>query len=227
MDKQDYPYAHNDTSVPERVSRTAQFNKPAFGEEAERIRQSAFARRIPVSSDETLGFLTAVALAKNPKSILEIGTAVGVSGICLLNACKNAHLTTIEKDGDFFSEAQINFKSFNLSGRVTALLGDAGEILPQMEGAYDFIFLDGPKAQYVKYLPHLKRLLSAGGVLFADDVLLFGWVNGESPVPAKRKMLVQHVREYLQAVTEDCDFVTSVVDVGDGVALSVKKNIGI
>jgi predicted O-methyltransferase YrrM len=77
--------------------------------------------------------------------------------------------------------------------------------------------------QYIKYLPRLKQLLKKGGVLLADDVLLYGWVNGEVPAPAKRRMLVTHVREYINAVTSDNDLFTCIVDVGDGIALSIKK----
>jgi predicted O-methyltransferase YrrM len=176
-----------------------------------------------VSSDETLGFLMAVAASAHHKQILEIGTAVGVSGICLLQACNGAHLTTIERDNTFFEEAKTNFERANLSDRVTTILGDAGDVINSLEGKYDFIFLDSAKVQYIKYLPRLKELLSDGGTLFADDVLLYGWVNGEQPVPKKRKMLVEHVREYIDAVTGDEQLITSIVDVGDGVALSVKR----
>ena len=76
--------------------------------------------------------------------------------------------------------------------------------------------------QYVKYLPHLKKLLNKGGVLAADDVLLFGYVTGEEEVPKKRKMLVEHVKEYITAVTNDCELQTTILNLGNGVALSVK-----
>ncbi len=76
--------------------------------------------------------------------------------------------------------------------------------------------------QYVKYLPRLKRLLKRGGTLIADDILLFGYVTGEEEVPPKRKMLVEHIREYIIAVTRDSGLQTTVLNVGNGVALSVK-----
>lgn len=220
--QENFNYAHNDTSVPERISRTAGLNKLKISDLAMSVREGAFARSIPVSSDETLNFLCTASAAKGAKNILEIGTAVGVSGLCLLQTCTHAHLTTIERDQGFFAEAERNFKAAGLSARVTQILGDAGEALPALCGEYDFIFLDSAKAQYIKYLPTLKRLMPRGGVLLADDVLLYGWVNGERPVPAKRRMLVKHVREYLEAVTGDEQLLTSVIDVGDGVALSVK-----
>ena len=76
--------------------------------------------------------------------------------------------------------------------------------------------------QYIKYLPRLKELLKKGGVLVADDVLLFGYVTGEEEVPKKRKMLVEHIKEYVQAATHDNELQTTVFDIGNGVALSVK-----
>ena len=107
--------------------------------------------------------------------------------------------------------------------RVNAILGDAGEVIEVINGGFDFIFLDSAKAQYKKYLPVLKGLLNKGGVLVADDVLLYGWVNGEAEVPKKRQSIVKHVTEYIEAATSDCDLITSIINIGDGIALSVKK----
>lgn len=220
---ENFTYAHNDTSVPERVSRTSSINSAVFPEVVKDMRASAFERNIPVSSDETLAFLRiCVAMAK-PSKILEIGTAVGISGICMLEICPSAELVTIEKNADFAAEASANFEKAGISDRVTLLEGDAADRLRELDGQFDFIFLDGPKVQYIKYLPQIMRLLSSGGVIFADDVLLYGWVNGENPVPPKRRMLVEHIREYLDAVKNDPRLNTTIVDVGDGVALSVRK----
>ena len=218
----DFSYPHNDTSMPERPSRTGNINKLVAHPLVKGIRADAFVRRIPVSSDETLQFICVQARACGAENILEIGAAVGASGIALLQTCPQAHLTTIEKNADFAAEAQANFGRAGLSDRVRLLKGDAADILPRLGGQFDFIFLDGPKVQYVKWLPHLKRLLRSGGMLAADDVLLYGWVNGEVPPPPKRHMLVEHVREYLDAVMADGDFLSYVADVGDGIALSVK-----
>lgn len=104
---------------------------------------------------------------------------------------------------------------------MNAYLGDAGEILSMMNGQFDFVFLDGPKAQYEKYLFDLKRLMKKGAILFSDDVLLFGWVSGEEETPQKRRSIVEKIRSYLDVLTADKDFITSVLNVGDGVALSV------
>ena len=102
-------------------------------------------------------------------------------------------------------------------------MGDAGEeILKLPEDKFDFIFLDCAKVQYIKYLPRLKKLLKKGGVLVADDILLFGYITGEEEVPKKRKMLVEHIKEYVSAVTNDCELFTTILDIGNGVAVSTK-----
>lgn len=218
----DYSYAHKNTSEPERQSPTAQFNRAVFGKELEQILSLANGREIPVSNRETLSFLTTLVSALKPVRILELGTAVGVSAAAMLSVCADAHITTIERDKSFALEARENFKKLNISQQITLLEGDAGEIIGGLDGGFDFIFLDCAKVQYIKYLPDLKRLLKSGGVLLADDVLLYGYVTGETVVPPKRKMLVEHIREYISAVTSDPELKTTVINLGDGLALSVK-----
>ena len=184
-------------------------------------RKAALDRGVPVADDETLQFLLLTLQMTKPTRILEIGTAVGLSGVAMLKACPNAKLTTIELEEERYIEAKQNFADFGVSSRVNAYLGDAGEILSMMDGQFDFVFLDGPKAQYEKYLFDIKRLLRRGGTLFSDDVLLYGWVSGEEPTPQKRHSIVDKIRAYLTTLTNDQDFITSVLNVGDGVALSV------
>lgn len=187
------------------------------------MRSDAFRRSIPTADDETLCFILSFVAALKPKKILEIGTAVGISAIAMLSVCPKAHITSIEKNTLFFKEAESNFIRFGVDMNVSAVNADAGETLPSLTDEYDFIFMDCAKAQYIKYLPELKRLLKKGGTLVADDVLLFGWLTGESEVPKKRKMLYKHVCEYVEAVTSDTGLITTVMDIGDGLALSVKR----
>lgn len=220
---EEFTYAHKDTSLGERETRTAKFNIPRADENLQKIRDEASAREIPVSDGETLCFLQTLISAKQPENILELGTAVGVSGIAMLKACKSARLTTVERDENFYNEAKLNFLSAGVGERVTQILGDAGEVIKTLGEKYDFIFLDCAKVQYIKYLPRLKELLNGGGVLLADDVLLFGYVTGEEPTPKKRRALVEHIKEYISAVISDGDLQTTVLDIGDGAALSVKK----
>jgi predicted O-methyltransferase YrrM len=219
----EFNYAHNDTSGGEKLSKTSRFNRACVCSEIQSLRESAFARRIPTADDESLQFLLTTISAVKPKNILELGTAIGISGSAMLTCAKDAHLVTIERDENFFNESKINFSNLNLSDRVTSILGDAGEEIQGLKGKFDFILLDSAKVQYIKYLPRLKELLCEGGVLYADDVLLYGWLTGEAEIPKKRKMLACHVEEYIQAVTHDEKLMTTIINVGDGVALSVKK----
>lgn len=202
---------------------TASLVKLHIDERITARRKDALARGIPVADDETLQFLLLTLAATKPARILEIGTAVGLSSVAMLLECESARLTTVELEEDRYLEAKQNFADFGVLDRVNAYLGDAGEILAMMDGEFDFVFLDGPKAQYEKYLFDLKRLMKKGALLFADDVLLYGWVSGEEPTPQKRHSIVDKIRLYLETVTSDEDFITSVLNVGDGVALSVYR----
>lgn len=183
------------------------------------LREQAKQGRDPTAADDTLCYLLQTAERIKPRRILEIGAAEGLTS-CTLALATQARLTAIEYDAERAKRARENFRLFCVENRVTLHEGDAGEILPLLEGEYDLIFLDGPKVQYLRYLPDCKRLLARGGVLLSDDVLLFGWVRGEPP--QKRRMLVEHIREYLRALQEDNELKTEILDLGEGLAVSRK-----
>ncbi|MBR2967365.1 MAG: O-methyltransferase [Clostridia bacterium] len=194
-------------------------------EKDEKLRQiSLYAdeNMIPVLLPETAAFLKQAVMLKNPKKILEIGTAIGYSGHVILGAC-DGHLYTIEADEKSLKKANEFFTSSGYKDRVTTYLGDANEIVPLFSGEFDFIFLDGPKTRYIQYLPYLKRMLSPGGILLCDNVLFNGMVSGESEVVKKKATIVNALDLFLRTITSDEDFVTSVLPVGDGVSLSIKK----
>ena len=200
---------------------TASLVKLNIDERIATLRADALSRGIPVADDETLNYLLVTLKSLRPRRILEIGTAVGLSAAAMLYACPEATVTTMELDEDRYLEAKQNFKKLGVESRVNSYLGDAFEILTMMDGEFDFIFLDGPKAQYEKYLYDIKRLLKKGGVLFSDDVLLYGWVSGEEETPQKRRSIVEKIKGYLDVLTNDKSFMTSVLNVGEGVAISV------
>lgn len=200
---------------------TSSLVKLNVDERLKKAREDALSRGVPVCEDETLQLLLLTVQMSKAARVLEIGTAVGLSATALLLSNENMRVTTIELEEDRYLEAKENFEKFGVADRVTAYLGDAGEILAMMSGEFDFVFMDGPKAQYEKYLFDVKRLLKKGGVIFADDVLLFGWVDGKEETPQKRRSIVEKIRSYLDVVTNDKQLLTSVLDVGDGVALSI------
>ena len=178
---------------------------------------------IPTALWDTLNELILTVSIKQPLTILEIGTAVGISGTAMLLACQNARLTTIEKDEDSYLEAAKTFEKFNLTKQVKQLLGDAGDIIRFLDINYDFIFLDGAKARYYDYLPEIKRLLNLGGVLFADNVLFRGYIDGTVKYNHRDNTIVRNMRAFLNELINDKNFVCSLHDKGDGILIAYKK----
>ena len=191
----------------------------------------AYAREnhIPVLLDDTAKLLFSKINNQNPKNVLEIGTAIGYSGTLILNA-SNCKLTTIEKDEASFNLAKHHFEKFGLTNRVNQILGDALEELNnlvKLNKKFDFIFLDGPKGQYIKYLPILKQLLNNGGVLFADNVFFKRMIFIEGTIPHRKRTIVVNPRKFLETVKTDNNFYNvEILDVGDGVLIAnYKENL--
>ena len=184
------------------------------------LREAAKTVRDPTCADETLAYLLSLCGERSPARILEIGTAEGLTACAMLTVC-GARYTGIELDPARAAKARENFIRFAFSDRVTLFEGDAGEILPLLQGGYDLIFADGPKVQYLRYLPDCKRLLKRGGVLLSDDVFFLG--KEMEAVPKKRRMLALHLAEYRQQLQNDPVFETKFYDYGEGVAVSIKR----
>lgn len=178
------------------------------------LRAAALRERDPTASDDVLAVLLDEAARIGGARVLEVGTGRGLTAIALLLGGA-AHVTAVERDGERIAAAKENFASFGVADRVRLLEGDALDILPQLEGCFDLIFLDCAKVQYRRLLPDCRRLLRAGGVLCADDVSLF---SGD--VPKKRRMLARHIEEFLQALSSDGGFRTQVLPVGKGLAVA-------
>ncbi|MDE6412126.1 MAG: class I SAM-dependent methyltransferase [Clostridia bacterium] len=186
----------------------------------ERMRTLAKEGRDPTAADETVWALINWAKERRAKRILEIGAGEGLTSCALLLETE-AELDAIELLPERAKKFRENVALFHVENRARLFEGDAGEILPVLTGSYDLIFLDGPKVQYKRYFDDCKRLLKGGGALFSDDILLFGWVRGEAP--KKRRMLVEHIRDYLKILESDPDFTTVIYEYGEGLAVSTKK----
>ena len=192
-------------------------------EELIEIRNEYRDKGVPTILTDGLNELLLTLKIKNPKRILELGTATGISGSAMLLTCKNAVLTTVEKMPIMQSEALKNFEKFGVLDRVTSLLGDTMETVPNIQGKFDFIFLDCNKAAYPKVFPYLKNMLNEGGVLFADNVIFRGYCRGEAEVPKEYRTLIQKIQKFNDMVSADKDLITCFFDVGDGISVSVKK----
>lgn len=191
-----------------------------------RILQYADEHRIAALLPETAAFLRQTVLLRKPRRILEIGTAVGYSGILMLGAAPRAKLYTIEADEERVSTAKSFFREAGMYDRAVFYCGDSTEIVPNLRGKFDFIFLDGPKAQYGEYLPFFSRSLCAGGILFCDNVLYEGMVSGEKEIKNHKGGLVGKLDLFLHKLMADETLLSSILPVGDGVSLSIKQNVG-
>ncbi len=188
----------------------------------QKIEKYARDNNIPVLLDDTAVLLYDVLTREQPKSVLEIGTAIGYSGSLILQSC-DANLTTIEVDVNSRNIAITHFAEFGYSNRVNSLLGDAYEHILQLHAScskFDFIFLDGPKGQYFKYLPYLIDMLNVGGVLFADNVLFKGKVLQAGFVPHKHRTIVVNMRKYLEEISTNPRYQSHIYNIGDGVAIT-------
>ena len=184
------------------------------------IKEKALEEHIPILMDDTLEVIIDILKKEKPKKLLEIGTAVGYSAICFAqNMEDDSCIDTIELDENRAKEAMDNFKKLNLDGRIHLYQGNAVEILPTLQDEYDVIFIDAAKGKYPIFLQEAIRLLKNGGVILADNVLYKGYVLSDYN-KHKQRTAVKHVREYLKEVHENPALDTTLLEVGDGLAIT-------
>lgn len=191
----------------------------------EDIAREAKKRNIPIIKKETKALLKTLLVARQPRAILEVGTAVGYSALLMAQIMpKDCTITTIEKYEPRIQEARENFLRAGMEGRIFLLEGDAGPILERLEGTYDFIFMDGAKGQYLHWLPEVLRLMPKGGILFSDNVLQDGDViQSRYGVERRDRTIHGRMREYLYQIKHREELESAVIPIGDGVAVSVKR----
>lgn len=189
------------------------------------IEKEALADGVPIIRKEMGNLLKVLLLLKQPQKILEVGTAVGYSSILMSeNMPQNCRITTIENYEKRIPVAKNNFKRAGKEDVITLLEGDAMDILKELDGTYDFIFMDAAKGQYINFLPELLRLMPVGGLLISDNVLQEGdIVESRYGVTRRNRTIHTRMREYIYTLTHAEQLETSIVPIGDGITLSVKK----
>ena len=176
----------------------------------------------PMIREKSAEILIELIKKHQPKNILEIGTFLGYSAGLMLENC-DAFVTTIEKDKQNAQNAKANLENAGFAERFEVLNMDAMQFLQQNTQVFDFIFLDGPKGQYIKFLPYLKKFLRVGGVLIADDILFYGLVSQGGWVEHKHRTIVNNLRRFLNLLKNDPDFETTIFEIEDGIGVSIKK----
>lgn len=197
------------------------------GELCDEIEKTAHETNVPIIRKEMESFLRVMVTVKSPKNILELGTAIGYSAILMAKAMpENCHITTIENYEKRIPIAKENIAKAGLTDRIHLVEGDALEVLKGLEGEYDFIFMDAAKAQYPFYLEQIMRLMPAGGILIADNVLQEGeLIESRFAVERRNRTIHSRMREFLYTVKNMEELETTIIPIGDGIVLSVRKEI--
>lgn len=191
----------------------------------EAIEQEAIRDRVPIIRKEMQSFLKVLLMIKRPMRILEVGAAVGFSSILMSEYMpEGGHITTIENYDKRIPIARANFKRAGKEEQIDLIEGDALEVMHGLEGPYDLIFVDAAKGQYIHYLPEVMRLLGTDGVLVSDNVLQEGdIIESRFAVERRNRTIHSRMREYLYELKHHDQLQTSIIPLGDGVALSVKR----
>jgi predicted O-methyltransferase len=196
---------------------------PVNSKAIEEIRAEAKRNYIPIIKRDTENLLKFVLKMQNPGSILEIGCAVGYSAAVMLEN-SDADIVTVEKMPERVEEAKRNIKYADFESRASILEGDAGEILKSLADKgekFDFIFMDAAKAQYITWLPVVKKLLKESGMIFSDNCLQEGdLVESSFAIRKRDKTIHKRMREYIYLLLHDETLESWIFSIGDGVLLS-------
>ena len=191
----------------------------------EELEQYAKKTDVPIIRPQVQNLLKLLLAMKEPKTILEVGTAIGFSALLMSEyGPRDCHITTIEKYEVRIPIARENFKKAGKEKEITLIEGDATQILKELTGPYDMIFMDAAKGQYIHFLPDILRLLPTGGILISDNVLQDGDVlQSRYAVTRRDRTIHSRMREYLYELTHHEGLQTDILPIGDGVTVSVKK----
>lgn len=192
----------------------------------DKIKKKALEEHIPIIMDDTLEVVGKILEDNRPNKILEIGTAVGYSAIRFSRYLNdNGFIDTVERDKERVKEARQNIKDLNLEEKIHIYEGDALEILPTLIGPYDVVFIDAAKGKYPIFLSEALRMLNNNGIIIADNVLYKGYVMSDYN-KHKQRTAVRGLREFLKNLNENENLTTDIIEVGDGLAISRKKQGG-
>lgn len=178
----------------------------------------------PIVQKSTEQLIVTLLKLIKPKRVLEVGTAVGYSAILMAdNLPDDSTIVTIERYKKHADIAVDNVFASGYEKKIKVIEGEAAEVLHWLDGSFDFIFLDAAKGQYIEFLPDILRLLKSGGVLLSDNILYHGMVEDEEKVERRKITIVKRLHMYLEEIMNNEVLTTSIIPIGDGVALSVKK----
>ncbi len=206
--------------IEEYLKNTHQKNDAFF----ETLREKAEREHIYILKSDVERFLRTLLPMIAPTEILEVGTAIGYSAMMMLeSAGPQSFVTTIERDETVLLKAKENVAARGLKDRVRFIFGDASEVLGQLSGTYDFVFLDAAKGQYSAHFEECLKRVRPGGVIVTDDVLYMGMTASDKLATKKHSTITRRLREFLDFLCTDERFETVILPIGDGVAITYIK----
>ena len=185
-----------------------------------------FARRenIPIIPHETVAFFRLFLQTMQPKSILEIGTAIGFSALLMTEQVPDARITTIDRNEEMIGFAKENFARFDQRNQITLLEGDAVDLLEHIEQRFDLIFMDSAKSKYIVFLPEVLKRLEVGGVVILDDIFQGGDVARDiMEVRRGQRTIYRGLQRLFDATLDHPGLTASLIPLGDGI-LMIRKN---
>lgn len=213
----------------ERVTEYIEQKYSPLNQQMWRMRLDAENQYIPIVQRDVESLLISYLNILKPKKILEIGMAIGYSAITMSETLKDAEIVTLERSQDMYEAAMANFKKFNKEDAIKVMYGDAMESLVALkkqvkEGVrdpFDFVFIDAGKSHYQDFWNEVMEMVHSGSVVFADNVLMRGMtVDNKYDVRDKHRTNIKNMRGFIDLVTGDERYQTTLLPVGDGVAIS-------
>lgn len=197
-------------------------------EDLEILKEYAIHHGVPIIRDDTKDFLTFLLKAKRPKSVLELGTAIAYSTLVIYKALDKDvdTIVTVENYDERIKIAESNIKKYFDEGKVSFIKDDITTYLKNIkqENVFDFVFLDAAKAQYIIWLPYIKKLMKKDAILVADNIFKDGeMLESKYAILKRDRTIHKRMREFLHEIMTDKDFDSNILNIGDGISVSIKK----
>lgn len=179
---------------------------------------------IPIVQPEVAQLLRVLTAAIGARRVLELGCAIGYSALVFAQELpEDGEVVSIERSDTMIEMAKENIQAMNLEHKIKIVKGDVLQVIRTMDESFDLIFMDAAKSHYSEFFPHCLRMLCKGGLLVCDNILYMGMVASEELETKKMRTIVRNMREYLKSISTDERVSTSILPVGDGVAICFKR----
>lgn len=198
---------------------------PKTSDHMKKLEQYAKAENVPIMEPLGIHFLMQMIRLHKPAKILEIGAAIGYSALRMLEAAPHSEIVTLERDEVRYKEAVRNVKEAKADNQIDVLFGDALELKDKVaeKAPYDVLFIDAAKGKYEEFFHLYAPLLSEGGIIVSDNVLFKGYVADDSEASKRMAKIAKKIRQFNEWLTSHPDYHTTIIPIGDGVAITTKK----